>query len=288
MSKMSCVCDDGEPVDLVSSYLKGRIKKMQKHADGEVDDIADCMTKLRAKCNHSLAWGAGVPMYISFYGWGNDFERSVFLRCLKHSLRPRLVHSAFMDNGGFEGIAFNFAMMSFAEIESLCDKFKLSIGVHDLESYMSTQMVSCIERIQKGSRVYGNWKCKKTSSIRDCFEVHRRRRIVEEARLAVARETGLEFTTGNMLYVHHMRRNLEIDMTNVQAVMRGVRIHLTQVISSNAHLQQYTSELPTSDASTHIEASLELQYQSMINIEGMLTSVLPSSSEIEMIVVDLT
>jgi len=86
MSKMSCVCDDGEAVDLVSSYLKGRIKKMQKHADGEVDDIADCMTKLRAKCNHSLAWGAGVPMYISFYGWGNDFERSVFLRCLKHSL----------------------------------------------------------------------------------------------------------------------------------------------------------------------------------------------------------
>jgi len=87
-----------------------------------------------------------------------------------------------------------------------------------------------------------------------------------------------------MLYVHHMRRNLEIEMINVQSVLWGVRMHLTQVVSGNAHLQQFTSEMATSDASTHIENSLELQYQSMINIEGMLTS----ATEIEVIVVDVT
>ena len=129
---------------------------------------------------------------------------------------------------------------------------------------------------------------KKTSSIRDCFEVHRRRRSAKEARQTVVRETGLEFTTGNMLYVHHMRRNLEIEMINVQSVLWGVRMHLTQVVSGNAHLQQFTSEMATSDASTQIENSLELQYQSIINIEGMLTSALPLSTEIKMIVVDVT
>jgi len=286
---MSCVCDNVEPVDLVSTYLKGRIKKMKKYEDTEVEEIAECMSALRAKCTPNMAWGGGIPMYISFYGWGNDFERSVFLRCLKHSLRPRLVHSAFMPNGGFEGIAFNFARMSVAEIEDLCDKFKLSIGVQDLESYMSSQMVSCIDRIQKGSRVYGNWKCKKTSSIRDCFEAHRRARDIAEARNTVVRETGLDFTTGNMLMIHHMRRNVEIEMSNVQSVLRGVRIHLTHVIAGNAQLQQYTSEMTTSDASTHIENTLELQYQSMINIEGMLTSTLPFSSDtMDVVVVDLT
>jgi len=194
-----------------------------------------------------------------------------------------------MTNGGFEGTAFNFARISFANIEGLYDKFKLSIGVQDLESYMSTQMVSCIDRIQKGSRVYGNWRCKKTSSIRDCFEVHRRRRDIEEARQTVARETGLDFTTGNMLMTHHMRRNVEIEMTNVQSVLRGVRIHLTHVIAFNAQLQQFTSEMATSNASTHIENSLELQYQSMINIEGILTSTLPFSADtVDVVVVDLT
>ena len=101
----------------------------------------------------------------------------------------------------------------------------------------------------------------------------------------MVRETGLEFTTDNMLYVHHMRRNLEIEMINVQSVLWGVRMHLTQVVSGNAHLQQFTSEMATSDASTHIENSLELQYQMLIiNIEGMLTS----ATEIEVIVVDVT
>jgi len=279
-------CDVG-PV-AVSAYLKGRIKSMKRHTDAEVDALAACMSVMRQRCSPFCTY-ASLPMYISFYGFGNDFERSVLLCCLKFCLRPRLVHSTFMSNGDFEGILLNSSNMKFSEIETLFDHFKLSLGAQDLETFMCPQMVSCIDRIQSGKRVYGNWRCKKTESIRGCFEAHRMRRDAHEARQTVARETGFEFTTGNMLLIHHLRRNAEIDLANAHSVLRGVQHHLTYMIGGNARLQQFSSELVTSDANSHIENSLEMQYQSMVNIEGMLTSALPRATDtVDLIVVDLT
>jgi len=88
-------------------YIMGRVRAMHRHTPAELDSIALELLQVRM-CFHLARqdWLQHVPpIFIGFHGFATDFERSVFLRVLKHATKPRVLHSTFQQSGAFEGFA---------------------------------------------------------------------------------------------------------------------------------------------------------------------------------------
>lgn len=246
-------------------YIRGRITAMKRHTDIEIDGIVARMRTTRrdyvGPC-HGFAAAGSVrewnvsPLYIAFHGFGTDFERSVFLRCLKYACSPRVLHSSFMDGNGFEGIMVLHPHSHHAipdDIELLFDLFKMSLGSTDLGSYMSLSMIACIERIDTGSRVYGNWTCIRSQGVRSCYTALKRDRDVRRQRERVRTETGLDFTTGNMTALYHMRNNVLIEVTQ----HRNLLLHVSAMLDTLAIIDGDT---------TNVSA----QYQFIRNVQQII------------------
>jgi len=229
-------------------YILGRVRAMGRHSPEEIDAIAQSLYEVRLRFHLSKHdWLQHVtPIFIGFHGFATDFERSVFLRVLKHATKPRVLHSAFMPGGVFEGFAIlhpTTASAEVSQIELLVEKFKMSAGVTDLGQYMSAPMVACIERVENGVRPYGNFRSLRAGNVRTAYThaVHRRDAAVQLDR--VRTETGLSFTTGNMLSVHYQLNNTQIELGQAFALLYRLRA----LISS----MPLALDLPTAEA-THI------------------------------------
>lgn len=209
-----------------NAYILGRIRAMNKHSEGEIADIATNMHSLRAKFLATQQSWHIKPIFLGFHGFASDFERSVFLRCVKFCIKPRVIHSAFMPNGGFEGVLVVHPSTEGAgmhDLEALFELFKMSAGLTDLGSYMSAPMIACIERVETGIRYYGNWRCLRSSCVRNAYLHAKQKRDIEVQYERVRYETGLPFSTTNMLAIHYQLNNTQIELMQSSDLLARLR-----------------------------------------------------------------
>ena len=208
------------------AYIIGRVRAMGRHADAEIAAIAACMHALRSRFQSSQQEWSTKPLFVGFHGFATDFERSVFLRCIKYCTKPRIVHSAFMPNGAFEGLLIIHPTTEAAQIEdieNLMQLFKMSAGVTDLGAYMSPPMVACIERVESGSRLYGNWRNMRAAPVRTAYLRAKATRDTELSQEHVRQVTGLPFSTGNMLAIHYQLNNTQIELGQAGELLLRLR-----------------------------------------------------------------
>jgi len=210
-------------------YILGRVRAMCRHTQAEIDAIALVLLDVRLRfhlCRHD--WLQLVPpIFIGFHGFATDFERSVFLRVLKHATKPRVLHSTFLPSGAFEGFAIlhpTTAAADVQQIEALVDLFKMSAGVTDLGQYMSAPMVACIERIETGVRPYGNFRSLRAGNVRTAYVHAKLKRDTAVQLERVRSETGLSFSTSNMLSIHYQLTNTQIELGQAFALLYRIRL----------------------------------------------------------------
>ena len=256
-------------------YMHGRLMATKRHTTEEAYIIIERVKAIRKVfCEAPRQWDV-VSMNLSFYGFGNEFERNIMLRCLKIATCPRVVHSTFMPTSpgvNFEGFILvhpNSAVAAIEDLESFLDLFKMSVGVTDLGSYMQAPMLTCIERVESGVRPYGNWKAMRSSSVRNCFTALKRERDLRIAKENVRRLTGLEFTTTNMTALHHARRNAEIDESQRLHMLRHLAVHLN------------TLGIMILD-----ETEISEQIQYLRNVQGIVNDAINDPSRLQVVGLD--
>lgn len=253
------------------TYMHGRLMATKRHTTAEATHIIERLQATRKVfCESPRQWNVGA-MNLSFYGFGTDFERNIMLRCIKYATCPRLIHSTFMPGspGAFEGFMLVHPSSPVAlieDLETLVDLFKMSVGVTDLGSYMQAPMLTCIERIESGVRPYGNWKALRSSGVRNCFTALQRDRDLRIAKESVSRLTGLEFTTSNMIALHHARRNVEIDQAQRLDVLRQITVHLDSLGGMMLD-----------------ETEVSLQFQYLRNIQGLVNDAIHDPSRLHVL-----
>ena len=210
-------------------YIMGRVRAMHRHTPDELDAIALELLSVRM-CFHLSRqdWLQHVsPIFIGFHGFATDFERSVFLRVLKFATKPRVLHSTFQQSGSFEGFAILHPTTRAADVamvESLFEPFKMSAGVTDLGQYMSAPMVACIERVEGGVRPYGNFRSLRAANVRSAYIHAKQKRDNNEQLERVRAETGLAFTTSNMISIHYQLSNTQIELGQAFALLYRLRM----------------------------------------------------------------
>jgi len=209
-------------------YIMGRVRAMLRHTPAELDAIALELLSVRM-CFHVSKhdWLHHVPpIFIGFHGFATDFERSVFLRVLKHATKPRVLHSTFQQNSAFEGFAILHPTTRAADVamvESLFELFKMSAGVTDLGLYMSAPMVACIERVEDGERPYGNFRSLRAGNVRTAYVHAKMRRDTAVKLERVRTETCLTVSASNMLSIHYQLVNTQIELGQAFALLYRLR-----------------------------------------------------------------
>jgi len=277
-------------------YILGRVRAMCRHSPEEMSVIAQSLYEVRLRfhlCKHD--WMLTVPpIFLGFHGFATDFERSVFLRVFKHATKPRVLHSTFMPGGAFEGFAIlhpTTAAADISQIETLFEHFKMSAGVTDLGQYMSAPMVACIERVETGVRPYGNFRSLRAGNVRTAYLHAKHKRDNNQQLERIITETGLSFTTSNMLSIHYQLNNTQIELGQAFALLYRLRLLIGSM--------PLALDLPTAQA-THVtmdfprtvivdpSGSVQGQYVANLRtlIENFVISNNPPSVAVE--VVDLT
>ena len=245
-------------------YMRGRIAAMKQHSEIEIDELLRELNRMRrdyVSISNSRDWYV-KPLYMAFHGFATDFERSVFLRCVKYACTPRVLYSSFKGSGAFEGVMLvnpHSGTASTDDFERLFDLFKMSLGSTDLGSFMSLSMIACIERIDTGQRMYGNWTSLRAQAVRTSYEMLKRDRDVREQHERVRVETGLHFTTGNMLSLHHLRNNAIIDANQYRHLLLQVNAMLNTLCILDGDM-----------------SSISIQYQFVRNIQQLISDATAS------------
>jgi len=278
-------------------YIMGRVRAMHRHTPAELDAIALELLQVRMCYYMSRQdWLTHVPpIFVGFHGFATDFERSVFLRVLKQATKPRVLQSSFQQNGAFEGFAILHPTTRAADvpmIEELFELFKMSAGVTDLGQYMSAPMVACIERVEGGVRPYGNFHSLRAGNVRVAYMQAKQKRDAAVQLERVRTETGLTFTTTNMLQVHYQLVNTQIELGQAFTLLYRLR-HLIGSIP-------LTLDVPTATA-THVvpgppvmihDPCGSVQTQYVANLRTLIDTFINSTSRppapAAPVVVDLT
>jgi len=140
---------DERPEGKSNTYILGRVRAMLKHSEAEIEAIAACMHDLRRKfaVNYQAAaqsWHI-KPLFVGFHGFASNFQRSVFLRCIKFCIISRVIYSTFMSNGSFEGVLVIHPISEAAGVQDLdnfVELFKMSAGLTDLGTYTQRHTVA--------------------------------------------------------------------------------------------------------------------------------------------------
>ena len=108
-------------------------------------------------------------------------------------------------------------------VEALFELFKMSADVTNLGLYMSAPMVACIERVEAGARPYGNFRSLRAGNVRVAYTQAKQRRDTAVQLDRVRTETGLAFSTANMLSVHYQLTNTQIELGQAFALLYRLR-----------------------------------------------------------------
>lgn len=263
---------DDRPEGKSNTYILGRVRAMLKHSEAEIEAIAACMQDLRRKFSVNYKAAAQSwhikPLFVGFHGFASDFQRSVFLRCLKFCINPRVIYSTFMSNGSFEGVLVIHPICEAASVQDLdnfVELFKMSAGLTDLGTYMSPTMIACIERVESGNLAYGNWRCMRSTCVRNAYLHAKHKRDIEAQYERVRLETGLPFSTSNMLAIHYQLNNTQIELMQASDLLSRIR-NLIATIPPTFNV--YGTEA--------IQEPSALHNQYIRNMQGLIDNVLHS------------
>lgn len=193
------------------------VKKLKILTEEEINVSANRLADLRDRSAKNRPPG----VYMAFWGFAEPLARNTILRGIRYALRPRLIfcsskrdeiqgHSS---NTYFEGVVlYQRNLATIEEIEEIFDMFHMSIGVTDLDHFMSEAMVTCITRIEMGRYHYGNWRIEQNVYYREEHRRCCRQREDREARANLLVVTGMELNPSNMIRLFHNANNIEIDL----------------------------------------------------------------------------
>jgi len=85
-------------------------------------------------------------------------------------------------------------------------------------------MVACIERIESGVRPYGNFRSLRAGNVRTAYVHAKLKRDTAVQLDRVRTETGLTFSTSNMLSIHYQLTNTQIELGQAFALLYLLRL----------------------------------------------------------------
>ena len=212
-------------------YLLSYGKKLVKERGMTAEDatqISLSLCELRARSGRC---GHGVSVYVAFWGYGDVKSRNTLLRGMRYALRPRVIFASHKKNRAhdpaaprgayFEGVVFfqpNVASLD--ELETLFERYHMSVGTTDLDTHMSEAMVTCLGRVRDGEYAYGNWDAAQNIVYREHYERFRRSNEDREARQNVFTVTGMHTSNSNMLALYYSSQNMHIELQQTHMQMQ--------------------------------------------------------------------
>jgi len=214
-------------------YLQSYTKKLVKDKGMTAEAASAICTDLRTIRMCSGRCGHGVSVYVAFWGYGDVKSRNTFIRGLRYALRPRVVlashkkdavHDPAAPRGTyFEGVVFfQPNVVSIEDLEVLFERFHMSVGATDLDTYMSEAMVTCLARVLHGEYLYGNWDSQQNTFYRDHYNKIKKNREDRESRQNVFNITGMHTSNSNMLSLFHGSQNMHIELQQAHMQLQVV------------------------------------------------------------------
>jgi hypothetical protein len=164
-----------------------------------------------------------TSVILSLCGFSSYIDRDVFLRMLRYAFQPRLIYASEIAQHQWEAVlvlnsrkystqlTFNGRDQFIDHVQKFCDTFKLSICLLELLSWTDPATVTAIQRIQKGFRIWGNWENFSNYDLKLEFEMAQELKSQAMMNDAVRSITNRNFTTGNMIHLHHELHNALLD-----------------------------------------------------------------------------
>lgn len=153
-------------------------------------------------------------VWLSFYGFGNNQKKVLCLRLMRYALAPHFLYGSTVANDRWEAMMLlDQWRPDMDELQMLCDKFRMSIGMTELGIYLGAGMVTCYERIRAGTMIFGSVYLPRNRDhhmrLEACVE---QKKLREQTRLA-EEEMGVSYNLRNMLTLFRNMRNLEVENT---------------------------------------------------------------------------
>ncbi|EKX34795.1 hypothetical protein GUITHDRAFT_145949 [Guillardia theta CCMP2712] len=207
----------------------------------------------------------------AFYGFGDiHFRVSVF----------RLLQACFMAEWYWssEVVPHRWEMLvhiptrhniTAAQLERFCSFCRNGISCDVIERGINNGLVVFLDRIDKGKN-HAGWM---RHRLRIACDRHRERMRMQEERDRIRSETGMEFTTSNMLYFYHEWQNTRIDMQALRETIEELNnrnIQMTRRVHENA---SFINTLCTSVMNIAESMRAELNGEALDALQEHLTRI---------------
>lgn len=184
-----------------------------------IEDIAS----MRVRKNGRLS----PFQWVCIYGFGTTEKRNLVVRALRYALGSVMLHGSNVGAGRWEALLLmEKCRADSPEFERLMDKFHVSMGAVDLETYLGPQMLTAYERIESGSSMFGTLHLKRNRLHRQNLESFIRRKREVQHTMRAEEEMGRAFTLPGMLHLHREYRvvvvNREAAELELGFVQRGL------------------------------------------------------------------
>lgn len=203
-------------------------------------DLINALASLRASVSRGVVNARPVNVVVTAYA--KQPMRNLFLRTLRHATGARVIYAAYVDGDAVPArhlkqfecfISFSARPDSQLaadpdSLQNILDAFAIGACCIDLEgAYMSSAMISALERIWKGRYPYGNFDCVKNARFRQDFVRMCASRAELTRRQNVMAHTGLEFTSGNMLHLYFSGQNVYQTLQHTRRELMHIEANLS-------------------------------------------------------------
>jgi hypothetical protein len=249
-----------------NKFLRGIADRIAHLPSGDgmdatlIEDVA-CMRVCKSGRISPFQWTC-------VYGFGSVEKRNLVVRVLRYALGPVMLHGSNVGAGRWEALLLMEKLRADSqEFEQLLDKFHMSIGVVDLETYLGPQMLAAYERIEAGDSTFGTLHLKRNRLHKQNLESFMRRKREVQHTMRVEEEMGRAFTLSSMLDLHREYRVIvvnreaaELELGTVQRGLADALVNLRVVMSMVEH-STLASPAPPAAAAPHTDPSQAAWHQ---------------------------
>lgn len=156
---------------------------------------------------------------MAFYGFGDIHFRISVFRLLQTCFMTEWYWSAETQPNRWEMLVHipTKHNITAAQLERFCTFCRNGISCDVIERGVNNGLVVFLDRIDKG-RHHAGWM---RHRLRIACDRHRERMLMQEERERIRSETGMDFTTSNMLYFYHEWQNTRIDLEALRETHRN-------------------------------------------------------------------
>lgn len=194
------------------------------------DFIKSLVQKLFTACGSEERWKAELlklihsvrpsatkqPRIFALWGFANVERRDAVMRVLRYVLKPRLIMGSHVGDNRFEALVMTKYEYDEDVLNSWLECCNMGIDTHSVDKWMDVSMQACIMRIENGVESFGNWQSQAMKNTRAQYQRLKYEEAERRRQQQVFDQTGLHFTTGNMLALFHERNNAHISTSNIQ------------------------------------------------------------------------